>query len=433
MKHNLPAVPLQIPSSKREPTRSHKRHARRPPRPRDASNAVPPSVHALLASTTIPRQKSTRSSHSSHSSKDRRRLREKDDDLALDAVLKRQQDSEKALSLSLSRSPLDVLLSSPEDLDDDDDSTSFSGSFLSLASTRTISIESMPSLATCSSPLGTSSEDPASSPPLRRRRTSSQFVSRRSLEPVSPGVEAHPLSAEVKIDELDFRVFQPPAEEEDASGWDAFSAALPLRSAFKSNLTASLRMLRSAAKSFSNISLSSIPAEDFLTRSILTLDPGVPFTDERRPPVLEEEPSAALRRYLNPTTRPRVEETSGRPARQFAASIQMQTYKVEKLRENARAARLPAPVTPRTPAPGATGKRVVAAPVPAPGMRQREVRENPDFIRIAVLEMAMRRRGKLDDQRPGRARWALPARKAVTKVYEVGEDGVPLRWIPMEG
>jgi hypothetical protein len=64
-------------------------------------------------------------------------------------------------------------------------------------------------------------------------------------------------------------------------------------------------------------------------------------------------------------------------------------------------------------------------------MRQREIRENSDFIRIAVMEMAMRKRGKLDDQQPGRARWALPPRKTSSKPYEIGANGVPSRWIPV--
>lgn len=63
-------------------------------------------------------------------------------------------------------------------------------------------------------------------------------------------------------------------------------------------------------------------------------------------------------------------------------------------------------------------------------MRQREMRENPDFIRIAVMEMAMRKQGKLDDKKPGRAQWALPPRKAAIKPYEIGPNGVPARWIP---
>jgi len=59
------------------------------------------------------------------------------------------------------------------------------------------------------------------------------------------------------------------------------------------------------------------------------------------------------------------------------------------------------------------------------------MRENSDFIRIAVMEMAMRKHGKLDDQRPGRARWALPARRIASRPYEVGPDGVPMRWVAM--
>lgn len=448
-KHGAPAVPLQIPNSKKEASHPPKRPSRRSTRPRDvcSPNAVPPSVHALLASTAIPRQKSTRATASERSRPPTERIRsqekekERSEGLTLDAVLGRTQDPEKELSLSLCKSPLDVLLSSPEELDDDeeDTSTSFSGSFLS-SSTRTVSVDgSAPSLAACSSsPRCASLTDDSSvtSPcSFRRKRTSSILVNRR-FEPVSPShsgaagthpLSAHPLSAQVSVDELDFRVFQPP--DEAASRWDAFSS-LPLRSAFKSNLTASLRVLRSAARSFSSMSLASIPADDFLTRSILTLDPGVPFTDERRPPMLEEEPSEELRRYLNPITRPLVED--GPMPRRYAASIQMQTYKIEKLRENARAAKLPVPVTPRTPVPGSEEPERKAVPV-GPVMRQREVRENPDFIRIAVLEMAMRRKGKLDDQRPGRARWALPARKAGAKEYEVGEDGVPARWVPIEG
>ncbi|KAL2104517.1 hypothetical protein VUR80DRAFT_199 [Thermomyces stellatus] len=248
------------------------RRAHRPARPRDVypPNPVPPSVHAILASTTIPRPKSMRAGARERggSHLELRRSREKKNEgLTLDAVLDRTQDPEKELSLSLCKGPLDVLLSAPEDLDDDGDtSTSFSGSFLSSASTQAVSVGSMPSLAACStSPHCASLTDDTSvtSPPsFRRKRASSMFVSRR-FELVSPsqdGGEAHPLSAEVNVGEPDCRVSQPP--EEAASRWDAFSS-LPLRSAFKSNLTASLRVLRSAAKSFSSMSLARSPPRRF--------------------------------------------------------------------------------------------------------------------------------------------------------------------------
>jgi hypothetical protein len=199
--------------------------------------------------------------------------------------------------------------------------------------------------------------------------------------------------------------------------------------------------LRQAARSFSNLNFPSIPPEDFLTRSILTIDPQVPYTDERRPPPLEEEPTAALRRYLNPTTTARLEKpqlpasSSGPVLRTFTASIQMQTYKVQRSRSAP-------PTLNRSPSPLAGGGAYSAAQsaptsqtkpslaeYPSPGPRQREMRENPDFIRIAVMEMAMRKRGKLSEQRPGRARWALPPRKPSSRPYVVGPDGVPARWV----
>ncbi|SPO02966.1 uncharacterized protein DNG_05647 [Cephalotrichum gorgonifer] len=474
-KHIATAAPVQIPRSKWEPTKAssdrHDRHRTHRPRDVYSPGAIPPSIHALLAGTTIPRPRNARAGH-----KDRRRppekekekeIRdsEKDESLTLDAVIQSQQVPDKELSLSLGKSPLDLLLDAPDflgdddDEDDDDNGTSFSDSLLgslastlasTLASARTVSAESVPSLTACSaSPFGTSPSTDSSplTPPLlcRRRGGNSQFVSRPSLEPVSPSSAggdpvAHPLSTEVKIEELDFRVFQQQPAAEDGAGtsvWDSAFSRLPLKSAFKSNLTASLRAIRSAAKSFSTLSLASIPPDDLLTRSILAIDPRVPYTDERRPPVLEEEPSAALRRYLNPTTRSRVEDSAAgalpRPPRQYIATIQMQTYKIERLRENARLSRLPVPVTPRAREPGsaAPAQQAPAPVLVVPAMRQREMRENPDFIRVAVLEMAMRRRGKLDDERPGRARWALPPRKAITREYEVGEDGVPARWVPV--
>jgi len=43
--------------------------------------------------------------------------------------------------------------------------------------------------------------------------------------------------------------------------------------------------------------------------------------------------------------------------------------------------------------------------------RQREPRENSDFLRVVVLEMNMRREGKLEDTVQGRARIWLPPRR----------------------
>ncbi|OHF03697.1 hypothetical protein CORC01_01016 [Colletotrichum orchidophilum] len=436
----IPTTPVQIPSkSKALPFYTSNRHAhRKPSRPRDvhSPDAVPPAMLALLAVTDIPRP--------------RRGLRQRlsrDQTMTLEAVIERQQVCEKELSLTFGKSPLDLLLSPPDDLTDDDMSVSDSG-LGSVLSTRTVSMESVPSLGdSFSTDTLSSVESPYGSSPRRKRSRQP----RRSLEPISspPGQpEDHPLSRDrASVDEIDFRVFDESQDEEDTKSEFSFSdytfPLRPLKYAFKSNLTASLRALRSAARSISAINFSSIPPDDFLTRSILTIDPKVPYTDERRPPVLEEEPSAALRRYLNPTTNARIEPHSvaaNTPTgtRSFTASIQMQTYKVQKSRSAPpTSTRSPSPATSAvttqsTPyQPPAQSPTQTAFTYPPGGMRQREMRENSDFIRIAVMEMAMRKQGKLDDQRPGRARWALPPRKASVRPYDVGTDGVPARWIPV--
>lgn len=54
-------------------------------------------------------------------------------------------------------------------------------------------------------------------------------------------------------------------------------------------------------------------------------------------------------------------------------------------------------------------------------VRQREVRENPDFLRVIVLEMNMRRGGKLSETAPGKARLVLPPRQPY-KLRATGDD-----------
>jgi hypothetical protein len=64
--------------------------------------------------------------------------------------------------------------------------------------------------------------------------------------------------------------------------------------------------------------------------------------------------------------------------------------------------------------------------------RQREARENPDFLRVIVLEMNMRKSGKLNKTGAGRARFALPARVTRPERHDVEMDNaaekLPRRW-----
>lgn len=379
-------------------------------------DALPPSVAALLAITAIPPQKN-------HTIRSRSGSRQK---LTVDAILQHTNVSEKEFGLALGKSPLDFLLSPPED---EEETTGSDNGRESVLSTRTMSMESVPSLDNSSiddsSPSLESLVTPGTTPTSRGRRA-------RPVHSLShrESSEDHPLAgSELDMDELDFGTFQKTQPEEVEVKTEEKTSSSPRKFAFKSNLTASLRALRSVGKTFSSLAAPMIPPDDFLTRSIISIDPQVPFTDERMPPRLEDTPTPALRRYLNPTTNAPIEAhvpsslAQTMPALTCTASIQMQTYKVSRSSRSSS----PNVISRRTQSgPAST---VALAAETGPLARQRDMRENSDFIRVAVMEMLMRKKGKLDDQRPGRARWALPPRKPPTKPYEIAENGVPVRWI----
>ncbi|PHH63489.1 hypothetical protein CDD81_5770 [Ophiocordyceps australis] len=477
---SLAACPLSLDSGSL-PTRRAATPVQIPGRPHRCKQqrrgaGLAPSLAALLAGTDIPPRVRRRPCSSSPGDDRGRGTQSRPCKAALgepliadeygEAAGEERHDEGAVAAVVHSPGLLDVLLSCPEDEDDEStsgqadggdssssDSHGDSGSMLA----RTTSADSIPSLG--GSSLAT---EPASSPDglvfAQRRRTS---PARRLLEPVrSPPHAAveHPLAA-VPASDLDdvpqgngvdaatttAHDADNDADDEQESKKPSSPPLLenfkPLRSVFKSNLSASLRALRSAAaRSLSGFNPPPLPPDDLLTRSILTIDAKVPYADERRPPVCEEVPSAELRRYLNPPTSNRIDFPQPKPGtRRFSASIQMQTYKVQRSRSalSALAAARghstpPPPPPPSSPPPPAQAASLNSSlPLRAGGMRQREVRENPDFIRIAVMEMAMRRVGKLDAQRPGRARWALPPRRPASKAYEIGANGVPLRWTPM--
>ncbi|PSS12954.1 hypothetical protein M430DRAFT_76825, partial [Amorphotheca resinae ATCC 22711] len=382
-------------------------------------DAIPPSVAALLAITSIPPPKSNSI----------RRGAGAGQRLTVDSILEHTAVSEKEFNLSLGKGPLDFLLSPPDEIEEDDALGSQTGQE-SVMSSQTLSSGSIPSLDDSSispSPSYTSLLTPGS-------RGKKSLPTRR-MQPLSspPGESAtfeDPLSSvELDIDTLDFRVFQRPEDIEEKKQDINTVVTTKRKSAFKSNLTASLKALRSAAKSFSSLTAPMIPPDDFLTRSIISIDPQVPFTDERMPPRLEDTPTPALRRYLNPTTNAPIDAhvpasslMQTMSATKCTASIQMQTYKVSRSAKSTS----PSVISRRT---QTTPEEVFGDAAVGPLARQRDMRENSDFIRIAVMEMAMRRNGKLDDQKPGRARWALPPRQPSTKPYEIGENGVPVRWV----
>ncbi|KAJ5620581.1 hypothetical protein N7510_004565 [Penicillium lagena] len=209
--------------------------------------------------------------------------------------------------------------------------------------------------------------------------------------------------------------------------------SLRLGSTFKSNLTASLRAIKSAAQSVSTFATPSVQPDDFLTRSLFTITPEL--TDDRRPPPMQDPPSPALRRYLNPTPISAAEIDVYRDhrheplesSRACAVSIQMQTYRRNTGRGHRRSNFHVA---------ASQGHDCAFDPEIPPMPRQREPRENSNFLRMVVLEMNMRRSGKLREDIPTRARVWLPPRK--TNPHSLSADygdsdnndsAVPSRWV----
>lgn len=329
-------------------------------------------------------------------------------------------------------SPLDILLSPPDE-DHDKYSLGNESELETPFSARSNSSDSMPSL-----------EHDLNSPPslqLPATPGSQRSPSERRKLRYSPSEDCaydHPL-LETDIEEgelLDLQSYEEPVmHDAESAKLSASTRTFPrLRSSFKSNLTASLRAIKFAAQSVSTFATPSVQPEDFLTRSLFTVTPEL--TDDRRPPPMQTPPSPALRRYLNPTPMSPADmcvyhdhpHETAESARACPVSIQMQTYRRSRGRGHRR--NHFHVVTPKH-----RDHYYTYDPELPPMSRQREPRENCDFLRMVVLEMNMRRSGKLREDIPTRARILLAPRKSnpyrLSGDYEDGDDNdtVPSRWV----
>jgi len=228
------------------------------------------------------------------------------------------------------------------------------------------------------------------------------------------------------------------------------------KSRITSNLTSSLLRLRSLATStFSNFSSPTIYLpEDHLSRGLFGSSGGTYYPSEMRPKPVSSLPDPAMRRYFNPPTQflnPPTHTLEG-------GTFHTHDWKVEAvdLHREAAASTLAAE------AGNVAGVRVVrlqtfssalaakpqadtqaAVPTESPRLqrvqqhRQREPRENNEFLRISVLEMNMRRAGKLEDEqdkaaamamRRGRRAFWLPPRVPARNLGGMSER-VPVRWV----
>jgi hypothetical protein len=389
------------------PTRTHSAHSAHNP------NAIPPAVAALLAVTAIPKLPQRRRKPAAI---DRR--------ISMDELIQEWKLDDAEVPPSIVGSPLDLLLGRVDESEDDYGSLqSMEQEKDFLSTSRSISSESLATLPPSldfENPSYNSQWDSISIP---------ESISRKSLPERKERVVSSPPKEDCVLDHPLLHFGQDESEEiinnDVAEVVDSLPASTERFKSFKSNLTASLQALRSAAKSFSNFTAPSVPPDDFLTRSLLSPK----FTSEMRPKLVDGLPSPELRRYLNPQPAP-ISPTElsmqlhdsfmiDADADTHAPMIQMQTYdrrgRVKSRRRN-------------TSDPFSEAGRAQSTP---PTVRQREPRENSDFLRVIVLEMNMRRVGKLDSKAVGKARIWLPPRKLGSgKVPALhGTSGVPDRWL----
>ncbi|PVH95276.1 hypothetical protein DM02DRAFT_537757 [Periconia macrospinosa] len=411
-----PRTPTRPGLSSTNTVRARGHHGGRPHRtPKNHKpDALPPAVAALLAVTEIPKMPTRRRKGSSM-----------ERTISMDELIQEWKQDDTELIPSVVGSPLDLLLGRVDESDED------YGSLTSLeqekevvsVTSRSVSSESLstipPSLDT-DTPSFISTWDNLSTPESYRTRS---IPERREKSVSSP-------PAEDCISDHPLLYFNMDEDEETGETPEAGIATAPAVSSerfksLKSNLTASFQALKSAAKSFSNFTAPSVPPDDLLTRSLLSPK----FTSEMRPKQMQGLPSPALRRYLNPQpTAISATELSMQlhdslmldiDEETAAPMIQMQTYE-RRGRSNRRR---------KGTDPFSEAGRALS---PSPPVRQREPRENCDFLRVIVLEMNMRRVGKLDAKAVGKARIWLPPRKlAGNKPHATSDSqsGVPDRWI----
>ena len=316
---------------------------------------------------------------------------------------RRRNDGTKAQQPVSSSSPQTwELLLSPPEKDDcghgsfESDSTTI-GPYSSL---RSLSTDSVPSLTEDDGSADSSSNSDGPTSGARSKSLSASVGEDcRSRHPLmqqpsdeGPSVPETPDDYESLVDEADVPVNNKPS--------------------FRSNLTASLRAIRSAARSLSE--LGPPLRDDHLSRSLLSIE--IPFSSEKRPVTSQEPPSAAIRRYLNPIRLSPAELHFHTAADTVACktAVQMQTYQPgARQSSNASSPPIFTAAEPRTNGPSYskdaldTEDALTSSLLP----RQREPRENSDFLRVIVLEMNMRKEGKLNGTNPGRAKLWLPARQ----------------------
>lgn len=426
-----PSMPVVIPTRVRtadqrknkEPALRIRQRPEADDSPHDPQS-VPSSMAALLAMTTLPDSRYEK--HQKH----RRRAAHR---ATSDGARRGAASDAGRYAISTSNpGSWDMLQGSPNEPDQDSLSISSDTATCPLSSLRSLSSESMPSLVA----------DGESTASVSNPSTPGLLIRTRSGGDKKQKTPSSSIAEDCILDHPLLPISLPQDFDSCSNAGDAeflspeVQPSTTAKLSFKSNLTASLRRLRSAARSFSNFTAPIQQRDDYLARSLLSISPQ--FTDERRPLPCMDLPDPALRRYLNPITVSPAElhihhdhDQIQSTRNSCTTSIQLQTYQ-RTARPSKKSSSPPIFV-------GNISANKMAANEPEQSFttnslvtRQREPRENGDFLRIIVLEMNMRKVGKLSETTAGRARLWLPARQVSTQraqEVETGGNGTPRRWI----
>lgn len=392
--------------------------------------AMAPSVAALLAMTSIPRQRSFPSQGKSNT----RTLPRK---YSSQSLMEEWKLSDFGESSSLGSSPhMHILLSPPEHACN----ISRSSSEETLDPYDIVgspSVESLPSLSADGRSITSSIPRSPRKVPRRTNREKSFSLSKS----VENDLE-HPLSSEDRTESPDDNDTDIEPSEISLSRPQSPNNRKP--SSFKSNLTASLTAIKSSLRSLSNFASTpyTLP-EDYLSRGLYAESQFI--HREMRPRPLDRPPSAEMRRYLNPS--------------KYHASPHMEFHHHGSVMEHMDYEHIPASpassnfsnegsiialqdrsvMEPSPHVPSGSGSSVglteaVRAMHDSNQQHRREIRENSEWLRICVLETNMRRAGKIDG--PGHAKIWLQAREVIqldTRLEDIqlGRRNVPARWVPI--
>ncbi|KAK4998775.1 hypothetical protein LTR66_002075 [Elasticomyces elasticus] len=430
-----PSKPVSIPTRSHSSAQTLRNRGayggRRSSRDGRLQEGLPPAVAALLAATAIPPPRKDQPGWRRQCPRQRR--------ISIDELVREWRSDESLMPLMSSSPAMSILLERVDAAAEESFGTGVGGEMDPQGLTsRSTSSDSIPSLdGDDQSSLSLS--DPSTPPSVRSRKSNINLARKeksRSLPRAEECVFDHPLLL--------------PAPEVETLSFTSLAASKlpppkpqPKRSVFKSNLTSAIKSATRALTALSDNVISNNAAHTQPLWSRPYIFPRI--SSEKRPVLARGLPDEETRRYFNPlhthldhmhstyqhalcspTDPPAPAGAHGRTGEEEeeATMIPLQPFsRTTGRKQKARSRPRSSPTTSPPPHP-----LLSEAGRPPTTARQRELRENSDFLRVVVLEMNMRRRGKLDEGVGGRARIWLPPRKEGGLDCGTHEGRVPRRW-----